>query len=118
MAVRKEMGAEFREHMRGGNGTVELHGIMKEPEFFGMGRMFSRIVLKPGSSIGWHEHLGEAEYFYILSGNGVFTDSDKQEIKVGPGDFCSIEPDSGHAIANGGDTDLELLALILYTKQK
>ena len=56
------------------------------------------------------------EYDYILTGEGDFTNPDKTVTHVGPGDFCTMNPNQGHAIANTGKEDLVFMALILYVK--
>ena len=109
--IRKERCVE-KANAQGGNGSIYTYNIVEEDELYGHGRMYARIVVPPGSSIGWHVHHGETEPYYILSGEGMFTDSDGTVSKVVPGDCCIIEPEHGHAIANEGDEDLVFMALI------
>ncbi len=111
--VRKENLAVRRE-MRGGKGDVYLYHILPQEEMMGHGRLFARIVLPPGSSIGRHTHEGDTEPYYILKGQGLFTDADGSQTTVGPGDVCTIACGESHAIENTGDTDLEMIALILF----
>ena len=67
MGVRKENFPVRIEKLAGGTGAVEISHLLTNDEFYGAGRMFSRVVLKPGCSIGWHEHKDEVEYYYILT---------------------------------------------------
>ena len=112
--VRKER-YEVKEKLRGGEGEVRYYHVLNEEELNGHGRMYARLVLPPGSSIGWHQHVGETEPYYILKGEADFTDNDGTVTAVGPGDCCIIEPDQSHSIVNTGAEDLELMALI-YSK--
>ena len=111
--VRKE-NLEVRHEMRGGRGDVYLYHIVPQEELMGHGRLFARIVLPAGSSIGLHTHEKDTEPYYILKGNGIFTDADGSRVPVGPGDVCTIACGESHAMENTGTEDLEMIALVLY----
>jgi len=112
MIVRKsQQMLQQRDNMRGGDGTVDIHHILSKEDLPKNSRLFARVVLRPGCSIGEHEHEREAELFYILSGAGIATDGD-QEREIGPGDVLVTENGS-HAVKNAGNEDLELLAVII-----
>ena len=74
--------------------------------------MFSRVTLEPGSDLGYHEHHGETETYYLLEGKGVYND-DGSLIPVEAGDVTFCEDGHGHGVENTGDTDLVFIALIL-----
>ena len=60
---------EYREHMRDGDGTVQITNFITGPEELnGKGRLFAKITLNPGCSIGYHLHDKDAELFYIIKG--------------------------------------------------
>ena len=42
----------YNEHMRGGDGTVEIIRYLEPEEFNGNAKMIAKLVLKPGCSIG------------------------------------------------------------------
>ena len=109
--VRKEI-AQERHEVQGGVGTVMCYHVIEKEDFADHGRLYAKMVLPPGTSIGWHVHEGETEPYYILAGEGTFTDSDGSEHLVHKGDCCIIEEGHGHAIANNGTEDLEFMALI------
>lgn len=111
--VRKE-NKIVRHEMRGGKGDVYMYHILPQEEMMGHGRLFARIVLPAGSSIGRHTHEGDTEPYYILRGNGIFTDADGSRVPVGPGDICTIACGESHAIENTGEEDLEMIALVLF----
>ncbi|MCR4740722.1 MAG: cupin domain-containing protein [Lachnospiraceae bacterium] len=105
----------FKEHMRDGKGTVEITEFINGPEELCMkGRLFSRIVLKPGCSIGFHMHEGESELFHILSGTADYNDNGVIK-KVTAGDVTICPPGTGHGIENSSDETVELVAVILYS---
>ena len=70
--------------MRDGNGTVEILHIFRSRELKGRTRLFARLRLPAGSSIGFHRHEGEEEIFYILSGAGEVSEGGPAS-PVGPG---------------------------------
>jgi mannose-6-phosphate isomerase-like protein (cupin superfamily) len=111
--VRKmaDMEKQVRREMRGGKGTVEIQHVFRQEELKGKARLFARMTVAPGSSIGYHVHEGEEEIFYILSGSGLVVEQDVST-RVGPGDAV-LTGAGGHSIENQGDTPLELVAAIL-----
>ena len=104
---------ETKYNLRGGNGPIHYNHIMTADELMGHGTLFSRTVLPPGSSIGFHQHVGNTEPYYILKGTGIFTDNDGSRIEVTAGDVCLIQCGESHALENNGDEDLEIIALII-----
>jgi len=110
-----QMEREVRERMRGGSGAVEILHVFKQGELrSGKARLFARLRLASGCSIGWHLHDNEEEVFYILAGHGLLTEEGRQA-EVGPGDAALTGGGAGHAIENAGSEPLELLAVILLS---
>ena len=59
----QEYTLELRENMKGGEGTVKFEHIWKKnsnEEMYSSCRMFSRITLNPGCSVGRHSHTGDS----------------------------------------------------------
>lgn len=103
---------EIKKNMRDGKGNIEITHVAEKDILGENCRMFAEIVVKPGDSIGNHQHCGEQEIFYFLSGNGVVTD-DGEEIAIGPGDVMVTPDQSFHSVKNTGDEDLVFIGLIL-----
>ena len=81
----------YNEHMRDGDGTVEIIRYLEPEEFNGNAKMIAKLVLKPGCSIGEHTHEGEEEI-----------------------DSCVCLGGQTHGIRNASDTEnLEAFAVIL-----
>ena len=110
----EEFRIEYKEHMRDGDGTVQLtHFITGPEELNEKGRLFAKITLNPGCSIGYHVHEGDAELFYILKGTAEYNDAG--EIRtVTAGDVTICPTGTGHGIANKTDEVVELVAVIVY----
>lgn len=99
-----------REHMRGGSGSVKLESLVSELPT--AARLFSKITLVPGSSIGYHVHENETELFYFAEGSGLAND-DGVITKVEAGDAMSTSNGHGHGVENNADVDLVILAAIV-----
>jgi len=106
------MEREVRERMRDGTGAVEILHVFRSGELKGRTRLFARLRLPAGSSIGFHRHDGEEEIFYILSGRGEVSEGGPLS-PVEPGDAMLTGGGAGHSIANPGPEPLEVLAVIL-----
>ena len=79
--------APIYKEMFGGPGETEMHRILLgADEMYGKGRLFNHVVLHPGCALGWHVHDGDSETYYILRGEGEYSDNGtliKPEVKVG-----------------------------------
>lgn len=106
------MERQIRENLRGGNGSVEFVHIVKQNELGGKCRLFAKMIVNPGCSVGLHDHTNEEEIYYILAGSGMVVDNGlKQE--VGPGDAIVTGGGNSHSIENTGKEPLEVMAVIL-----
>lgn len=101
------------EHMCEGNGHVIIKEILEEPQLNGKCRLYAEVTLEPGCSLGYHEHRGDSETYYIISGQGEYND-DCRYRTVGAGDITFTPSGHGHGLANTGNTDLVFMALIIY----
>ena len=110
----EECKVELREHMRDGNGTVQITNFAAgAAELNDKGRLFGKITLNPGCSIGFHIHEKDSELFYIMKGTGIYSDNGTP-VTVTAGDVTLCPAGTGHAIANESDEVLELVAVIVY----
>ena len=98
--------------MRGGKGRVQIMHVFKQEELKGKCRLFAKITLEPGCSIGLHEHVDEEEVFYIIKGRGRVVDGGVER-DVAEGDAILTGDGASHSIENIGDEDLQLMAVIL-----
>ena len=103
---------ETKQNVRGGNGPVHFYHVLETEELYGHGRLYAKLVLPPGSSIGVHEHIGETEPYYILEGTATFIDENGQRVPIEAGDVCTILPGQSHGVENTGDQDLVMMALV------
>jgi len=100
------------QNARGGDNEVIFYDWMKPEDAKGHGRLFSKLVIPPGASIGYHEHSGEFEAFYVISGEATIDDNGKQEV-IKAGDMAICKDGEGHSTRNNGSEDLVLIAMIM-----
>lgn len=100
------------EHANGGAGFLLKEALLTSEELGANCRMFSKVTLKAGCELGFHEHHGEIESYYILTGKGIYLDDDK-EFEVETGDVTYCDDGHGHGLKNTGEDDLTFVALIL-----
>ena len=70
------------------------------------------LTLPKGAAIGLHKHTNTEDVYIIISGKGLFTDSNGVEIEVGPGDITIARPGQSHALKNIGDEPLVFINVI------
>ena len=100
------------ENLRGGNGSIIITHFADKNEMLDKSRLYAKMTIKPGCSIGYHVHENETEIYHIISGTAVYDDNGEQ-VELSPGDVTVTPANHGHAIANNGDTDLIVIALIV-----
>lgn len=107
-----EFKKEIREKMRGGEGKVIIEKLWEPGEDIkAKNRLFAKLILSPGSSIGFHKHENEEEIFVIM--NGVAEVNDDGVIhRLEKGDSILTGNGKGHSIRSIGKEDLEVLAVI------
>ena len=100
------------ENVAGGAGYILKEELIKDEQLGAHCKMFNEVTLKPGCEIGYHEHHGETETYYLTKGAGIYNDNGKEyPVEVGDVTFC--EDGNGHGIKNAGEEDLVFVALIL-----
>lgn len=73
---------------------------------------YSKITVKPGTRMGYHQHVGDYEFYYILKGECKYNDNGTiYDCK--PGDVFKCEDGGWHCIINDTDEDVEFIALIV-----
>lgn len=65
---------------QGGDNEDIFYDWLLSEEAKGHGRVFSKLVISPGVSIGYHEHIGELGVLYILSGEAIVNDNGTEDL--------------------------------------
>ena len=103
----------YEQNPCGGKGNMKMEKILSEAEMKDKCGLFARVTLHPGDVLGFHEHHGNNECYFILSGEGVYDDNgSKRTVKAG--DVTWTPDGSGHGPSNeNGSEDLVFIALII-----
>ncbi len=101
----------------GGEGKAYRYEIVPKEELNGHGRLYARMVLLPGTKLGWHQHIHDTEPYYILKGEGDFFEGDsengeRRKTHVHAGQVCIINVGQWHSMENNSGENLEFMALI------
>jgi len=115
MAIFHEKKKQVRENK--GTGNVIIEHIIDEDLFQGQNSMFAQVTLKPGCAVGYHQHKGNNETYYLLSGKGLYTE-DGKEIPVVAGDVTFCQDGGFHGLKNTESSDLVFIALIANTPKQ
>ena len=70
------------------------------------------LTLPRGASIGLHKHIDNEDVYLIVEGEGLFTDGEGNETKVGAGDVTIARPGQSHALKNVGRKPLVFINFI------
>jgi len=94
----------------GGKGTLLFRRLWGDESFKTNWAWVDHVVLPPGTSIGYHQHNGVEEIYYVLSGRGKITVND-HTWEVGPNDATPCTLHDSHGIFNNTDKDLEIFVV-------
>lgn len=107
-----ETKTEVVQNMCGGTGEVVIKHILGEKQLHGNCGLYAEVTIAPGSFLGYHEHHGESETYYILSGEGEYDDNGTKRM-VKAGDVTFTPDGKGHALTPTGDQPIVFMALIV-----
>lgn len=99
-------------NLAGGTGSVTITHILDKEQMKDKCRMYAKVTIQAGSSLGYHVHQGESETYYILSGEGEYNDNGTTRI-VKPGDMTFTPSGKGHGLKPIGGTPIVFMALII-----
>ena len=102
-----------RENLQGGPGEAMFFPVIaagEKPEGSHF-KMVASLELDPGAAVGEHQHSGDEEVYYIISGSGDFTENGDTK-DIGPGDITVTLNGHKHSILNTGKEPLVFLAVI------
>ena len=107
-----ERKVERVENMCGGKGHVLIERLLGEKELNGKCKMYAHVTIEKDCELGYHEHHGETETYYILQGSATYNDNGSL-VDVKAGDVLFCKDGNGHAVSNTGDEDFKFMALII-----
>lgn len=100
-------------NMKGGTGDVERIPSVVAGEYDSDAKVVTRLILRPGVSIGGHVHEEDEEIMTILSGTATYIEGDR-EVILTAGDVTVCRKGEFHSVANRSETeDLEIFAVVI-----
>ncbi len=92
--------------------AITVEELLNEEQMDGKLGLYARVTIAPQATLDFHEHHGETETYYILSGEGVYDDNGvKSPAKAGDVFFC--KDGGGHGISCKSAEPLVFMALII-----
>lgn len=89
---------EYIQRAHGGKGKIKMNFSFEKQKGIGMWNFFAYAELLKGSTVGYHQHMGNDEWYFILSGKAKIT-IDGSEAKIKKGDCVLTKDGSFHGIS-------------------
>lgn len=89
-----------------------IEHLLTQEQMGGKCRMFAKVTIQPGHTLAPHEHHGEGEAYYILSGKGTYYD-DGKKLPANPGDCFFCADGHSHGISSDEKEPVVFIALII-----
>ncbi len=112
MSISRKSEREIIKKVSAENGIAQFDKVINKDNVVGKVRMYAKVVLEIGASVGYHTHNGESESFYILKGTAEYNDDGNITI-LHAGDYTNTLSGHSHGIKNVGYDALEFMALII-----
>jgi mannose-6-phosphate isomerase-like protein (cupin superfamily) len=107
---------QLQESSHEGIGAVQLFEIWESSDFKSDIDFFDRVVVPPGSTIGFHQHGENEEMYIVLEGNGLMK-IENDEVNVGKGDMI-LNPSGGrHGLINNSRENIDILVIQIGVKE-
>jgi quercetin dioxygenase-like cupin family protein len=76
------------------------------------GFRISELQISATQQVPWHYHNHIQDTFYVIEGSiRIFLRQPKEEIRLGPGETCSVATRRPHLVINGGEVSATFLVL-------
>ena len=76
------------------------------------GFRITELQISPSQKVPWHCHSRVQDTFYVLEGRlRIFLREPKEDVRLGPGDTCSVAPGRPHLVTNDGAASATFLVL-------
>ena len=101
---------QHQQSSHGGSGPVDLYEIWSKSDFESNVDFMDRVVVPPGTTIGFHRHGNNEEMYIVLNGNGRMRIED-EEVVVKQGDMILNPAGGQHGLTNDSDDDIDILVI-------
>jgi mannose-6-phosphate isomerase-like protein (cupin superfamily) len=101
---------QLQKASHGGAGPVELYEIWGKADFESNVDFIDRVVVPPGSTIGFHKHGKNEEMYIFLKGTGLMK-IEGEEVVTKEGDMILNPAEGSHGLTNISIENIDILAL-------
>ena len=110
--VNKNPKRENAKNIAGGVGAGTITHLVETAKLPDKAGLLAEITLESGASVGYHQHIGEGELYYILSGEGEYTE-DGVKTQVSAGMATYVYDGHSHGMVNTGKEPMTFIAVIV-----
>jgi mannose-6-phosphate isomerase-like protein (cupin superfamily) len=101
---------QIQESSHDGKAVVNLYEIWCNSDFKSKVDFIDRVVVPPGSTIGFHKHGENEEMYVVLEGQGLMK-IEGEEIAVNKGDMILNPVGGSHGLVNNSREDIDILVI-------
>ena len=101
---------QWQPNSHGGTGPVELFEIWGKSDFKSNIDFLDRVIVPPGTNIGFHQHGNNEEMYIVLKGHGTMKIED-EEFPVKEGDMILNPAHGRHGLSNDSNGNIDILVL-------
>ena len=101
---------QSQDNSHGGSGPVDLYEIWEKSDFRSNVDFVDRVVIPPGSAIGFHKHDNNEEMYIVLKGRGLMK-IENEEVVVKEGDMILNPVEGQHGLTNNSEKDIDVLVI-------
>lgn len=98
----------------GGEGNIKIKFSFEDQKGIGMWNFFAIAELPVGATVGYHTHLGNDEWYYIIEGKAIMI-VDGESKEIGSGDCILTKSGSSHGIST---VDAKLMFIAVEVRRK
>lgn len=115
MIVKNRDFTDQTEKADGGLGNFLIRDTMNKTALPAHVQLVCEVEIGPGEECRLHEHNGDSEIYYILSGQADYSGNGESAV-LNAGDLTCCYDGEKHSIKCHGDVPLKFLAFIVNTK--
>ena len=105
-----ETQAQLRMNEHDGYGPILFRRLLERPDSCSPIDFADYTIVHPGSEIGWHQHVGSEELYFIVAGTPLVRVNERQA-RLGPGSLSLVHDGGSHALINDTQEDVALLVV-------
>lgn len=97
----------------GGEGPIVFRRIFHDSDFNSAIDFIDYTVIPPASSIGRHQHNGNEEVYFVVSGSPLMS-VNGQQIRLNAGGFSVVRSGEWHELVNDTAADVSILVVQVH----